>query len=362
MNTKKWSATVAVILVSGGVFAASAFLVPSLVNSAVVAKNSTATQGNSQLNLTGSTVPVLKVEAPAPVSTVNDDLLKQMTEAQIQQIYDYIEKPGDPNVSGRELTGSEINRRLVLEDQYVYDGVRPQKPLPLEPGQGALYLDMNTNTYHYPEKTWTDEEHLQLIDWYSRLNYVLSKRYVTAPPLPQKYSKSEVEAFAAESVRRLYDADVSKLNTYVAQPEQEYGFRSTWMVHFAPYKSSTLRGQGQEFWEYDVQIDPETGIAVDTTAINGALKRTPIDAAAAAAILKDNSWINKATQVVKDKQGEKRKIVKAYLTDTEVNNKRGMVAVDVLLEDGSKYNAEFRYPSKMLRCLIYEPAGKENKR
>ncbi|MFD1904148.1 hypothetical protein ACFTAO_39660 [Paenibacillus rhizoplanae] len=73
---------------------------------------------------------------------------------------------------------------------------------------------------------------------------------------------------------------------------------------------------------------------------------------------KDDSWIKEATRIVKDKQGEKRKIVKAYLTGTEVNNKRGMVAVDVLLEDGSKYNAEFRYPGKQLRCLIYEPAGK----
>lgn len=359
MKTKKGSATVAVILVSGGVFAASAFLVPSLVNSAVVAKNTTAAQDNVRLSLTGSTVPVLKVEAPVPVSTVNDNLLKQMTETQMQQIYDYIEKPGDPNVSGRQMTDSEIKRNLVLQDQYVYDGERPQKPMPLEPGQGALYLDMNTNTYYYPEQTWTDEEHLQLIDWYARLNYVLSKRYVTAPSLPQKYSKSEVEALAAESVHKLFDADVSKLKTTVILVEPGYGIRSTWAVHSAPYKSSTLRGQGQEYWEYDVRIDPETGVVVDTTAINGTLKRTPIDTAAAAALKKDNSWINKATQVVKDKQGEKRKIVKAYLTDTEVNNKRGMVAVDVLLEDGSKYNAEFRYPGKMLRCLIYEPAVKE---
>ncbi|MNU09271.1 hypothetical protein D3C72_2557370 [compost metagenome] len=61
-----------------------------------------------------------------------------------------------------------------------------------------------------------------------------------------------------------------------------------------------------------------------------------------------------------DKQGETRRIVKAYLTDTEVNNKRGMVAVDLLLEDGSRYNAEFRYPDQALRCLIYEAADNAN--
>lgn len=56
-----------------------------------------------------------------------------------------------------------------------------------------------------------------------------------------------------------------------------------------------------------------------------------------------------------NKQGEKRAIVKASLTDTEVNNKRGMVAVKLLLEDGSSYTAELRYPDQTLRCLIYEP-------
>ncbi|MEK3717387.1 hypothetical protein [Paenibacillus sp. FSL R7-0333] len=105
-------------------------------------------------------------------------------------------------------------------------------------------------------------------------------------------------------------------------------------------------------------IDTETGVLVDTTAINAGAIRTPIDGAAAATLQKDQRWIEEAKRIIKNKQGEHRKIVKAYLTDTEVNNKRGMVAVDVLLEDGSKYNAEFRYPSMMLRCLIYEPADK----
>ncbi|MNR54328.1 hypothetical protein D3C85_1744930 [compost metagenome] len=46
----------------------------------------------------------------------------------------------------------------------------------------------------------------------------------------------------------------------------------------------------------------------------------------------------------------------ASLTDTDVNNKRGMVAVKVVLEDGSSYTAELRYPDQTLRCLIYEEA------
>ncbi|WP_405104290.1 hypothetical protein MHH28_17205 [Paenibacillus sp. FSL K6-1217] len=361
MNKSKLSATLAVIAFSGGILAVSGFVVPSLADSAVFAKSSTATQVNAKLSPEGSTVPVLKVEAPVPVSTVNDDLLlEQMTEEQIQQIYDYLELPGDPNTSGREMTDAEVKRRQVLEDQYVYDGVRPKKLLPLQAGQGEVYLDLKTNTYHQPERTWTDEELLQMIDWRYRLNLVASKRNITAPvvAVPEKFSKAEIQTRAAESVRKLFDADVSKLKTNVMLVEPGYGIPSFWSVGYIPYKSSTLLGQGQEFWQYSVQVNPDTGVVVDTTAFNSVIKRTPIDAAAAAAMKKDDSWIKEATRIVKDKQGEKRKIVKAYVTGTEVNNKRAMVAVDVLLEDGSKYNAELRYPSKQLRCLIYEPAGK----
>lgn len=359
MNNNKLSA-LAVILFSGGALTLSALVVPGFVNSAVVAKNTSAIHDSSRLDVQGKTVPLLKVEAPEPVSTVTENLIKGMTEEQIQQIYDFIDKPGDPSISGREITDSEINRRRVLEDQYVYDGLRPKQQLPLEPAQAAVYLDLETNTYTYPERNMTDEELLQLIDWYYRLNYLASKRNVSAPPMPQDIDKAEAELLAAESVRKLFDADVSKLDTKVMLAEPGLDKRLTWTVHSAPYKSLTLLGQGKEFWEYHVIIDAVTGDVLDTTAINVALKRTPIDAASAASIQKNASWIHKATQIVMDKQGETRKIVKAYLTDTEVNNKRGMVAVDVLLEDGSRYNAEFRYPDQTLRCLIYEPAGKDN--
>lgn len=358
MSKKKLSATLAVILFSAGALTVSAHLVPGFVNSAVIAKNSPANQDSGELAMTGNTVPVLKVEAPLPVSTVTEDLIKQMTDTQIQQISDFMNKPGnDPRISGREITDAEVNRRRVLEDRYVYDGLRPKQMLPLKPGQAALYLDLETNTYTYPERSMTDEELLQLIDWSYRLTYIASRQNQAETPEPQKISQAEAEALAANSVHKLFDADVSKLNTRVILAELGQDKRPVWTVHSAPYKSLTLLGQGREFLEYHVMIDAKTGIVEDTTVINLALKRTPIDAAAASAILKDASWINKATQVITDKQGETRKIVKAYLTDTEVNNKRGMVAVDLLLEDGSRYNVEFRYPDQALRCLIYEAAG-----
>ncbi|WP_239004688.1 hypothetical protein [Paenibacillus tepidiphilus] len=361
MNKNKRSATLAVLLFTGGVLALSSFVVPGLVDSAVVAKDSPKPQSNALLDLTGKTGPVLKVEAPAPVSTVNAEWLEQMPEEQIRQIYDAMDKLSvEPRISGREMTESEVNRRLVLEDGYVYDGLRPKELLPLQPGQAPLYLDLENNTYAYPERTMTDEELLQLIDWSYRLNYALSSRHVTAPPILQNITEEEAEVLAAESVRKLFGGDVSKLEATVLLAELGLGKEPTWTVHFAPYRSLTLRGQGESYWEYNVYIDAKSGVVEDTTAFNPTLKRTPIDTSAASAILKDDSWIQEATQIVQDKQGESRTIVKASLTDMETNNKRGMVAVELLLEDGSRYNAELRYPDQTLRCLIYEAADTDN--
>src|SRR6185312_13183902 len=104
-------------------------------------------------------------------------------------------------------------------------------------------------------------------------------------------------------------------------------------------------------------IDPKTGIVFDTTATNLVLKRTPIDDAAFAAVLQDSRWIAKAKQIIMDKQEETRAIVKAEIIDADVNNKRGMVAVKLMLKDGSSYTAELRYPDQSLRCLIYEATG-----
>lgn len=360
MSKKKLSATLAVILFSAGALTVSEHLVPGFVNSAVIAKNSPANQDSGELAMTGNAVPVLKVEAPAPVSTVTEDLINQMTKAEIKRIYDVLNKPGnEPHISGRVMTYAEEKRSAVLSDQYVYDGLRPKQLLPLKPGQAEVYLDLENTTLYFPDRTLTDEELLQLIDWSWRELYIASSQNVTAPPL-QESSKAKAEALAADSVRKLFDADISKLQTKVFQDELGLHEHPTWSVHSAPYRLSTLQGQGKEYWEYHVIIDAKTGVVLDTTAINVALKRTPIDAAAASAIRKDASWINKATEVITDKQGETRRIVKAYLTDTEVNNKRGMVAVDLLLEDGSRYNAEFRYPDQALRCLIYEAADNAN--
>jgi hypothetical protein len=356
MKNNKISATLAVLLFSGSVLAVSAMIVPGFVNT-TDAKSISAVQDSGNLPLTGSKAPVLKVEAEAPVSTVNRDLEQLMTQEEMQQIYDFADKSNNEIITiGREMTEDEINRRLILEDQYVYDGLRPKQLFPLKSGQAEFYFDLEKNTLKYPNRTLTDEELLQYIDWFYREAYALSKRNIVTPPETGNLSQTDAVAMAASSVRKIFGADVSKLEVKASQGESMLSKKKTWMVIFTPYKTNTLRGQGKEFWQYTVIIDTSTRTVVDTTAANFSLTRTPINTEAAIAIQKDATWINEATKIVTDRQGETRKIVMASLTDTDVNNKRGMVAVKMLLEDGSSYTAELRYPDQTLRCLIYEEA------
>ncbi|GBF75916.1 hypothetical protein PA598K_04350 [Paenibacillus sp. 598K] len=358
MEKNKRLNALSILLFSGGLLATSALLVPGIVNHSIAAKNSPIAESSN----VGNTIPVLKVEPPIPVSTLSEELLGEMTEEEMKEIYDLLNKPGiEPHVTGREMSETELKRSLVLSDKYVYDGLRPAQPLPLKAGQTEFYLELVTNTLYYPERELTDEELLQQIDWFYRTLFI-SARYnneatVTSPPPSHHFSKDEIKRRASESVRKLFGAEVSMLETTVMLHEQGNGIRPAWSVNFTPYKSNTLRGQGEEYWEYNVLIEPETGIVFDTTATNLTLKRTPIDAAAFAAILQDSSWIAKAKRIITDNQEETRAIAKAEIIDADVNNKRGMVAVKLVLEDGSSYTAELRYPGQTLRSLIYEANG-----
>lgn len=100
----------------------------------------------------------------------------------------------------------------------------------------------------------------------------VSKRNTVTPPAVGHLSQSDTVALAASSVRKLFDVDIAKLQMRVILSDTRTSLPWTWAVHFSPYNAKTLEGQGKEFWEYDVLIDPINGMVVNTTAINNSLK------------------------------------------------------------------------------------------
>ncbi|MEI0736644.1 hypothetical protein VQ056_08030 [Paenibacillus sp. JTLBN-2024] len=363
-KTKNILTALAFCAVSGGLLAFNAYAVPNiatLTQSEPVAQQSftaSATQEKPAVTLASSSkVPVLNVEGKVPVSTVEEELERTMTAEEMQQIYNYIDNSKEVAES-RKMSDQEVNRRKALEDRYVYDGVRPQNKLPLKPGVSSFYFDIGKDIWIYPDRELTDEELLQSIDWSYRVVFAQSKRLQRQQPDAKDIVKAEALAMARESVSKLFGVDVSKMEANVAfdkfGPEQ----KGIWYVHFQPYKVRTLEANGSAFMMYDVMIDALSGTVIDTTIFNSAYKRTPVTSAMNKQIRQDPSWIEAAKAIVVKKQGDTRPIQKSTIIQDQVYDQRGVVAVSIAMKDGSSYIVELRYPEKMLRCLIYEPAAK----
>lgn len=358
MNKKNVLATLAIFAISGGLLAASTFAVLHFVPTSVPKLYGESTQqGIPEMTLANSKIPVLKVEAPIPATTVQEYLEQTMKDEDIQQIYHYFDdiKVG-AEASNRKMTDQETTRLKVLKEQYNYEGIRPQKPLPLKEGNYSFYLDLNKATYVYPERLLTDEELLQYIDWYSRVNFALSKRIVEPQPDTKDISEADALAKAHDSVTRLFDVDVSKLKVTASYNKFGPGQIGEWFVLFQPYNVETLQASGETYFMYDVFIDSLTGNVIDTTLFNSNYKRTPITAVMKEQISQDHSWLDAAKSIVREKQGETRKITNASIIEDVKYDQRGIVAITINLEDGNKYITELRYPEKTLRCLLYEPA------
>ncbi|CQR58820.1 hypothetical protein [Paenibacillus riograndensis] len=371
MNRNDVKSALGVIAISGGLLGLSAFAVPHIVaytemNRQVPEAHVSYEQqhtGKPAVQLASSQIPVLKIEAEAPVSTIQAYLENTVTEEEIKQYNAYAEKLRfmDAPKLTRPMTEQESNRSLILDDQYRFDGLRPKQKLPMKAGNYEFYLDDSKATLVFPKRALTDEELLQFIDWNYRLNYVLSLNYVKPQPDQKDIGEAEALGKARESVARLFDVDLSKMEGKASYNKSGPEQKGVWFVHFQPYRVGTLQAQGKPYFMYNVFIDSLSGTVIDSTIVEMAYKRTPITAEMNGRIRQDSSWLQAARTIVADKQGDTREIAGTTIIKDSIYDKRGVVAVLVKLKDGSSYTAELRYPEKKLRCLIYTPASPASK-
>ncbi len=368
MNRNDVKSALGVIFISGGLLGLSAFAVPHIVAhtemsrqvpEAHVSYEQQQHTGKPAVQLAGDQIPVLKIEAKPPVSTIQTYLERTVTEEEIKESNAYAEKLRfmDHEIFTRPMTEQETKRSSILDDQYRFDGLRPKQKLPMKAGNYEFYLDQSKATFVLPKRALTDEELLQFIDRRYRFNYVLSLNYVKPQPDQKDIGEAEALGKARESVTRLFDVDLSKLEATALYnkwgPEQ----KGEWSFDFHPYQG-VFQAQRKPYLTYNVFIDSLSGTVLDTTIVERDYKRTPITAEMNGRIRQDSSWLQAARTIVADKQGETREIVGTSIIKDSVYDKRGVVAVLVQLKDGSSYTAELRYPEKRLRCLIYTPASK----
>ncbi|MEK3966133.1 MULTISPECIES: hypothetical protein [Paenibacillus] len=369
MKSKDVKSALGVIAISSGLLALTALAVPTIVayttvNQNVSQANVSYTQELNQkpaVQLASSQIPVLKVATKTPVSTIKSYFERTVTAEEIKQINEYAEKArltGKDEQLTRQFTDQENKRRMLLDDQYKYDGLRPKQKLPLKSGSSEFYLDQSKFTYVIPKRELTDEEMLQLIDWNYRFNYVVSLNLVVAQPDKKDISQDEALRRAEESVSRLFGVDLSKLQAQTSYYKPFPDSKGQWFVNFLPYRAETLRAQDKSYFMYNTFVDAKSGTVLDTTIVDMSYKRTPITAAMNKQISQDSSWLQAAKSIVVDKQGETRAITSSSIIKDSAYDKSGVVAVLVKLKDGSSYTVELRYPEKTLRCLIYTPVSK----
>lgn len=348
---------------------------------ALIALNSTAvsaaldrmldTKQNSTLsksdNKSFASVETLKTQPNVPAATTDEYLAEVMTPNDFEMIYQFFINSKSEATSGtRELSEDEIDRERKLKDQYTYNGLRPINPLPLQAEIYDFYFDLETGTYHYPEREMTDEELLQGIDWIARVNYALSLRHERSQPDAKDINEAEAVNLAKQSVENLFDVDVTPLEVHASYSSDGPAGEGLWGVMFTPYMINTLTANGETFWEYTVVIDSLSGDVLDTGARCSTYTITPIDETAKKDILEDKSWVEVATSIITNKNGETRKITSAavmdasylkdgeLIVDPEANAKMGRVDVLIQLEDGTSYIVTLLYPDQTLRCVVYQ--------
>jgi len=330
-----------------------------------------------------ASVPNLKVEPDVPVKTSEEYLENDITEEELQMIYDYMDNSWEEADTTRDQTDDEINRRRILKDQYDYDGLRPQSKLPLAKGNSDFCFDLKTQTYYLPDRALTDEELLQFIDWTARIDYAFNLRNEDILPQPgaKDITKEEAIAKAKDSFKTIFDVDVSGMDVVANFNESYPTNKGEWYIMFAPHKMETLIANKEAFWYNDCVIDSLTGdlMQISRWCSTDYDKTTNEDDTQSflndQSILSDDSWIEKAKNAITEKWGEKRKIKDAVVkispieSSDDVENGKStvssggivrVVSVLITLEDDSAYRVTLSYPDQTLRNIEYTPDIQED--
>jgi hypothetical protein len=309
-----------------------------------------------------STAHILKTE-PKEISpkALDESFSAEITDEELQIYTNYISNiKGVKQNSNRDLSESEQSRKLLLSDQYLYDDIRPESIISTSGSTSDLYIDIDNDFLHYPNRELTDEELLQIIDFNKKINYVLSLGDVKASPSIKDINEDEAATKAIESVEKLFGIDTSKLEVTVGYLGSG-PINNLYLVRMAPYRRDYLRANEETFWEYAIFIDTLTGDVIQTKSWCSIYDFPPIEKDKIQDIIEAEDWTNIAEDIIANKQRDKRDIVSSEVIFEDSEGSRshrrlsenGYIDVQVELEDGSYYVVTLYYPDKSLRELNY---------
>ena len=95
-------------------------------------------------------------------------------------VEDLTGSPADADTFSRELTDSEKERRKILMEKYLQEGLYPARKLLRIQAEGEIVADrvcflLETSTFYLPERELTDEDLLEIIDHDLMTDYSLAE-------------------------------------------------------------------------------------------------------------------------------------------------------------------------------------------
>lgn len=126
--------------------------------------------------------------------------LKAMDKEEMQELYDTeIVGNGEAYRYSRKMTESEQERMKLLRYEYE-NGLFPEGEISKEVVEGGFYYDIATRTYMLPERELTDEEILQILDMWAKVDYSLQQINKEKEETGEIYAKEETVSGEAVEV------------------------------------------------------------------------------------------------------------------------------------------------------------------
>lgn len=164
------------------------------------------------------------VTVHAIVGNLVKERMESMPEKEVESILNQVDtSDAGADTYSRELTAKEKERREELSIAY-YKGQFPQEELKKVQDESQIDKDVlcfvpATSYMYLPDRELTDEEILQIIDYYEKRDYSLEERYKETHPEKEQEQKKLKEQVKAEGGISEEEA-IAKAKEYL---DKEYG-------------------------------------------------------------------------------------------------------------------------------------------
>lgn len=304
----------------------------------------------------------LSVSAVAAVNRYYERM-QQMSEQEINKLNDEVQN-SDANADSfsREITAEERKRMEQLTNEYENKGVFPQSELLQITGTEQIQTDKicfysETSTFYLPERNLTDEELLQIIDFWHKRDYSVTEKNSKIINSQKKetnenssLTKQEAEQKAVETVLKIVKTDISgyeKTSAFNSTTDSEGKIISQYMVTLSKTDVTT---------KYYVLIDGFTGEMIEVRLMDSSnMDDSNSDYKDGIAFNKEKCILNRSLvdAILKDLLEPSVEPAGCYLgynLDKDGNLSNGVVNYTVKLGDDTGY--VFRYSFNMDR--IYD--------